>query len=150
MKDIAIFRTLSLIPAFIFGIPSNMIGLLVVFIIIDTVTGTILSYVVDGKHSLKSRIMTTGVISKGLAILVPLMLASFGHVSQIQMQTLAQGLLGVLLVAEMYSVIGNIISIKKRERMKEIDAFSFVLLQVQKMLLKMSGYKGDLEKEKSN
>lgn len=144
MKQIEILKSLTLIPAFIFGLPTNMIWLLVVFIFIDTLTGVILSFIVDGKRSIRSRILATGAISKGLSIVVPLMLASLSGISEVDFVFLAKGLLGVLLIAELYSTTNNIISIRKKKRLHEIDAFSFVLLKLQKTLLKMSGYKDEL------
>jgi len=111
---------------------------LIVFMVTDVITGMIRSYLLNGKDSVKSSVWERGVLSKGLVILVPLGigLAGKGVGLDAELPLVAQGIINIMIFAEMYSWIGNIYSIRTGKIKKEFDAMNYVLRAIQAMLKK--------------
>lgn len=128
------------IPAFLIaiGIPEQAswsIVVLTILMIVDFVTGILTSYEIDGREAITSRKMTMGAIAKALILLVPFILIITAKGLGIDVLFFVQGSISMLIVAESYSVIGNIYAFKTRKRTKEIDAVSMVLKNIKDMIL---------------
>lgn len=119
--------------AFIIGaveLSTEAFAIFGVLIVIDTITGILRSSRVFGARSVTSLKLTSGVISKLLIIGVPLIIAWAGKGAGIPMGALAQGALSMLILAEAYSILGNIHAIRTGKNVKEFDAINWVLEKV--------------------
>jgi len=113
-----------------FGLSSLPVESFVIFgglVVLDTVTGVIRSIILKGGKSFTSMKLTSGVVSKLLVILVPLVIAWAGNGSGINLLPLAKGALSMLVLAESYSIIGNIHAIRTRKDTVEFDAIAAIL-----------------------
>ena len=128
------------IPAFLMAVgleeqTSWGIFVLTVFMLLDVVVGVLASYKIDGKKSIKSRKATAGVVAKGMIVLIPMIISLTGKGIGMDMNFWNRGFLSVLILSELYSILGNIHSFKVGIRMPEIDAVSLVLGRIRKVVL---------------
>lgn len=124
------------------GLSAQAFAIFGALIIIDTLTGIIRAVRLKGGRSVTSLRLTSGVISKLLIILVPLIIAWAGQGSGLNLTLVAQGALSMLILAEAYSIIGNIHAIRVGKDLKEFDAIAWVLTKVRSVIenyLKNSG-----------
>jgi len=135
MKTLTIIKNLIYVPILWVGLPIENYGILFVLMVIDIITGVIASYVINGKHSLKSHIFASGVTSKLLMLTVPLVLALVAKGVGIDIIKVATHALSLFVLSEGYSIIGNYISIKQKKYVEEFDAMSFVLRKIQESIL---------------
>lgn len=112
------------------GLSTQAFAIFGVLIIGDTITGVIRSLKLRGGRSVTSLKLTSGVISKLLIITVPLIIAWAGKGAGINLHALAQGALSMLILAEAYSVLGNIHAIRVGKDLKEFDAITYILEKV--------------------
>ena len=140
----AIIKHLGYIPAVIFGLSTHSYAILALFIIIDTFTGVLRAGILHGWREVTSFKFTTGLISKLLVILIPMMIALAGKGTGINLTFLAQSAIGMLILAQFYSILGNIHAIKIRKDVREFDAVSWVITHIQSVVEKIlvDGNKG--------
>lgn len=112
------------------GLDAEAFAVLGVLVIIDTITGVLRSMTIYGGRSFTSSKLTSGVVAKALIVSVPLLVAWAGRGAGIDMENLAQGVLSVLIFAELYSILGNIYAIHIQKDVKEFDAVAFILDKV--------------------
>ena len=112
------------------GLSVESFSILGVLVVVDTFTGVTRAMVIHGKRSFTSTKLTSGVLSKSFIVCVPLLVAWSGKGAGIDMTGLAQGVLSVLIIAELYSTLGNIYAIHIRKDVKEFDAIAFILHRV--------------------
>jgi phage-related holin len=136
ITGIALFKNLLYIPAFILGLSIHSYGILAILMVIDTFTGIIRSVTITGGRSFKSSALRDGVLKKVVVLTVPFVLALAGEGVGLDITFLATGTLGLFILAETYSIIGNIYSIRVGKVVHEFDAISYVLGLVQMTLLK--------------
>jgi hypothetical protein len=99
----------------------------------DLFTGLAKAYRIE--NSISSYKLRIGVISKILYLCVPIILAltvrginiSFGN-------WLISFSVNALILAEAYSILGNIYTFKTKRKMKEIDAISYILRAIKRQL----------------
>lgn len=115
-------------------------------IVLDTVTGIIKSGIVRGWTSVTSVKATSGVLAKMLIIFVPLIIAWAGRGAGIPLLGFAKGALSILILAEAYSVIGNIHAIARRKEGQEFDAVSWSINVVKRSLEKLLKATGNPDK----
>lgn len=124
------FKHLGYVLAFVVGstgLSTDNFFILGAMLSIDTITGIIRSGTIHGWHSVTSARATSGIVSKVLVMLVPLIIAWAGKGADINMLFVAKGALSVIILAEAYSTISNIYAIAKREDVAEFDAISWSL-----------------------
>lgn len=109
------------------GLNAEAMATLALLMIADTITGMIRVAVIDGPNKLTSSRWWTGVISKGLIWMVPAILSWTGKGAGINFTPVATAMLSMLVLAEGYSVLGNIYSIHTRKEKREWDAVAFVI-----------------------
>lgn len=109
------------------GLSIESFAIFGVLIVIDTITGVARTMIIHGGRSFTSSKLTSGVIAKAFIISVPLLVAWAGKGAGIDMTALAQGVLSVLIIAELYSILGNIYAIHIRRDVAEFDAVAFIL-----------------------
>ena len=108
--------------------------LLAILLIIDFVTGIAKVYVIN-KKNLKSYKAIAGVLAKISVLLIPIVLAIVAKQAQYDMYFFTNTVITMLMLAEAFSIIGNIRSIHQRKEVEEVDAMSFVLSKVSKLLI---------------
>jgi len=109
------------------GLDSQAFAIFGVLIVVDTLTGVIRSIRIRGGESFTSLQLTGGVVSKGLIISVPLLIAWAGAGAGLDLTLVAKGVLSVLILAELYSILGNIHAIHVKRDVKEFDAVAWIL-----------------------
>lgn len=129
-------KNLSYIPAMILGLSMHSYSSLAVLLIIDVITGAWRSSVLEGGQSVTSWKAVNGLVSKFLFLLIPLVVAFMGKGIGLELVSLAQSALGVLILATGYSIIGNIYTIRTGIRVKEFDAIRIILKQIEALLEK--------------
>ena len=132
--EITILKHLGFIPAILIGLPLESFVVLAVFMVVDTLVGIVKSMVIDGCRSFRSFRLAAGVSSKGIIILVPLLVAWAGKGAGVDLTFLAQSVLGLLIFSELYSILGNLHAIRMRKHVPEWDAVNFVLQKVQAVI----------------
>ena len=132
-----ILKHLAYIPAVIFGLSTHSYAILAFFILLDTFTGVLRAGILHGWREVTSFKFTTGLVSKLLIIFIPLMIALAGKGVGMDLTFVAQSAIGMLILAQFYSILGNIHAIKIRKDVKEFDAVSWVISHVQSIVEKM-------------
>lgn len=130
------------VPAFLMaiGFPDQtawLITSLAVLMVIDTISGVMLSGKIDGLLSITSRKLAAGVVSKSLILLIPFMFAMVAKGFGINFDVYLFGTVGLLVLAELYSVLGNIQSYRTGKRLPEIDVVSLALSKIRKAILSL-------------
>lgn len=141
LTHIAWIKNVSYIAAFFafgeyLGFETEVMAIFVTLMIIDVFTGVIRAYVVEGGKALRSAIGTRGILAKVLLITAIFSVALAGKGVGVEAQALANGAMGVLILSEAYSILGNIHSIRTRKAKAEFDAVSWMLAQLRSLLEK--------------
>lgn len=131
MSIVTIIKNLGYIPAVLIGLSSESYAILALFMVIDTIIGIIKAYVLYGGRSIKSQKLTLGIVKKLTVLIVPLLLAWGGRGAGIDLTLIAQSAIGVLVLSELYSILGGIYSIRTKEEIHEFDAVSLFLRKMQ-------------------
>jgi toxin secretion/phage lysis holin len=118
------------------GFETEIMGIFVLLMILDIITGVIRAYVVEGGTALRSAIGTRGILAKLLLMAAIFSVALAGKGVGIEAEALANGAMGVFILSEMYSILGNIHSTKTRKPKAEFDAVTWILGQVRILLEK--------------
>lgn len=121
------------VPLFAYtGISHELIIILSVLLFADIFTGAIRECLI-GK--LKSRELMKGITSKVLLLIVPFILILVGKGVDIDMSPIAKLVLSTFIVAEGYSIIGNIVQIRMKDMsLGEQDAITMVLEKAQQII----------------
>lgn len=139
LTPMAALKNLSYVAAFIsaaawLGFEPESITIFMILMTLDIVFGTIRAGVVDGWRSVRSALLSRGVVAKLLLLGVPvtcaLAIKGVGYPPEI----LAQGVVNVLILSEAYSVLGNIHSALSRAPKNEFDAVAYVLSLIKTLL----------------
>lgn len=112
-----------------FNISSESLGILVILLVIDYITGVAKTYVIN-KEDIRSYRAIAGIIAKVSVLLVPIILAVAAKQIGYDMSTFVDTVISMLVLAECYSIIGNVRVIQTGKVVYEIDAVSFVLGKV--------------------
>jgi toxin secretion/phage lysis holin len=126
-----LLRNLAYIPAFILGLSTISYSILALLMVIDTMTGVMKSFTIRGKRSITSQILGQGLVKKLSRILIPITLAVAGKGVGIDVSAIATGSLGLFILAEVYSILGNARAIQTGVEVHEFDALEFVFSRLQ-------------------
>lgn len=110
-----------------------------VLLVIDYITGLYKAKILG--HSITSNKMKYGCISKMLLILVPIVLAIGAKSVGADMDKALIVGINILIISEIYSIIGNIYSARTKEEFPEWDAVAMIGKMIRNLLLKLSGDK---------
>lgn len=116
-----------------FNISSESLGILAILLVIDYMTGIAKTYVIN-KEDIRSYRAIAGIIAKVSVLLVPITLAVAAKQINYDLSAFVDTVISMLVLAEVYSIIGNIRSIQSGKPVYEIDAVSFVLGKVSNMI----------------
>ena len=118
------------------GFETEVMAIFSTLMIIDVFTGITRAGVVEGRSALRSAIGTRGILAKILLITALFSVALAGKGVGVEAAALANGAMGVLILSEAYSILGNIHSIRTRKPKAEFDAVTWMLAQVRFLLEK--------------
>lgn len=123
-----------LVPLFAYtGISYELVIILTVLIGMDCVTALIREVIVG--NQVTSRTLWVGFTAKTLLIIVPFVLILVGKGANIDMSPIAKLVLSTFIIAEGYSILGNIVQIRnKDETLSEQDAITYVLRKAQAII----------------
>ena len=133
--EIFTLKNAGLLLAFLIGavgLPMESFTIFAGLIFLDSFTGVLRAGMLHGWRSVTSAKFTSGLITKMLVIIVPLVVAWAGKGAEIDLLPLAKGTLTAFILAEAYSVLGNIHAIRTGEDKKEWDAIAWILCNVRK------------------
>lgn len=113
------------------GLDAEKLTILALLMGIDMITGTIKAYVV--KSDITSRRWIAGFLSKMVVLLVPFTIALMAKGVDFDIKWFVGLCISILVVAEAYSIVGNIHTIKTGEAVREIDAVSAIIQALRKI-----------------
>ena len=133
------FKNSSYVLAFIasseyFGLAPESVGVLAALIVLDIATGIAKSGILYGWRSVCSSRLASGTLAKMLLLLVPMSLALAGRGVGIDLTMIAQSAITVLVLSQVYSIIGNIHAVQTRTDKNEFDAVAFIMHGVRDFL----------------
>lgn len=139
--SLTVLKNLSYIAAFFafgeyLGFETEVMAIFVSLMIIDVFTGVVRAYVVEGGKAVRSAIGTRGILAKVLLITAIFSVALAGKGIGVEAVAFANGAMGVLILSEAYSILGNIHSSRTRKPKAEFDAVTWMLAQVRFLLEK--------------
>ena len=130
MSTTTALKNLAYIPAFILaptGVSTEAVFILFSIMMFDMVTGIIKSTIIYGPQEVTTNLAIAGLFKKLTLLGVPVMLAWGGEAIGINFIFLVKGTFSILVLYEIYSNIGNIISARKGKEVREYDALSELL-----------------------
>ena len=121
------------------NIEKEQMMLLAILLVIDYLTGLYKARMLG--HSITSNKMKYGCISKLLLLLVPIVLAIGAKSAGADFGFALLVGINILIISEIYSIIGNIYSSRTKEELPEWDAVSIIGKKIRNTLLRISGEK---------
>lgn len=116
------------------GFHPESLAIFTVLMMVDFVTGVARSSKVDGGQSVTSEGWRVGIVKKVLTMTALFTLGLTGKGVGFDIATVVQGSVTVLILAEAYSILGNIHSYMTGKPKDEFDAISVILNSVGKIL----------------
>ena len=111
--------------------------LFALLLIIDYITGLAKAKTLG--HSITSNKMKYGLISKLSLIIVPLVVAMGAKALGADSHYVLTSGMYILILSEVYSIIGNVYSARTKEEFPEYDALAMIGKQIRNILIKQSG-----------
>lgn len=135
-------KNLSYVAAFIVGVEylgfnPESLSILVILMIVDIIMGISRVYLIEGGRAIRSSILKKGVLAKILLITGLFSIGLAGRGFGMELQQFAQGVVSVLILGELYSILGNIHSARTGEPKVEFDAVVWMLGKVKTLLDKL-------------
>lgn len=116
-------------------IDAKKLSILVVLMCIDMLTGTFKAY--RTKENITSRRWIAGFLSKLVVLLVPFTIALMAKGVDFDVKWFIGFSLSIMVIAEAYSILGNIYTFKTGEAVTEIDAVSAIIKVLRNFLENM-------------
>lgn len=142
MQNLKLFKSFSyfvIVPILAYlELSAELVGILCTLIVLDIVTAIIREYVTGSR--IRSRMFWIGVSAKLLLILIPFVVILVGKGAGINLLPLGRITLSIFIVAEGYSIIGNIMQTRMKDpTIDEQDAITAVIKGIEKTLKKILG-----------
>lgn len=118
------------------GFDPQSLGIYAALMIIDVITGVLRAGMVDGCRSVTSANGKRGVLSKILALSGLFAVGLMGKGVGFDVAGIMQGVVTVFILAETYSILGNVYSARTGKPKLEFDAIAWLTLQIRELLLK--------------
>lgn len=116
-------------------IDAKKLSILVVLMCIDMLTGTFKAY--RTKENITSRRWIAGFLSKLVVLLVPFTIALMAKGVDFDVKWFIGFSISIMVIAEAYSILGNIYTFKTGEAVAEIDAVSAIIKVLRNFLENM-------------
>lgn len=118
------------------GINGEAYFLLAVLLFIDYITGIMKAKSLG--HCITSNKMKYGVISKFSLLFIPVILAIGAKAVGADFKTILTVGINILVLSEVYSVIGNVYSIRTKQELPEYDAVAMIGHKIRSALVRIS------------
>lgn len=118
------------------GFNPHSMGILIALMTVDVITGIVRACVQEGCHTVRSSIGVRGVLAKILLLTALFSVGIAGKGVGFEMNSIVQGAVNILIIAELYSILGNIHSARTGKKKNEFDAVAFILKQIKNLLTK--------------
>lgn len=137
-----LFKNFSYILIFIasieyLGFKPEMLGVLGLLMIIDIITAIARVWLNEGGQNIRSAVLKRGITAKLLLWAGLFSVAIASKALGFEMHEFAQGTVSVIILGELYSVLGNIHSARTGAVKVEFDALAWMLGRVKEMLTKL-------------
>lgn len=116
------------------GFHPQTLAIFTFLMIIDIITGIARSAMVDGAKTVSSSALRDGVLKKALLLTALFTIGLAGQGVGFDLSLYIQASVTVLMLAEMYSILGNIHSARTGKKKVEFDAVSVLLDELQKII----------------
>ncbi|MCG3690147.1 phage holin family protein [Aliarcobacter butzleri] len=133
----SIFYSYILITLDYAGIPEKTFVVMIILMTVDTLTGIWKGYILK---ELSSSPITTGILRKS-GILIALYMIFLGNSIVPELGFIANLFVGLFVLAELISIVGNIVAIREKYKISEHDA----LIQVSEVLKDLFKKKGKID-----
>ncbi|MDN5061377.1 phage holin family protein [Aliarcobacter butzleri] len=133
----SIFYSYLLISLDYAGIPEKTFIVMIILMTVDTLTGIWKGYILK---ELSSSPITTGILRKS-GILIALYMIFLGNSIVPELGFIANLFVGLFVLAELISIVGNIVAIREKYKISEHDA----LIQVSEVLKDLFKKKGKID-----
>ncbi|MDY0192620.1 MAG: phage holin family protein [Aliarcobacter butzleri] len=133
----SIFYSYILISLDYAGIPEKTFVVMIILMTVDTLTGIWKGYILK---ELSSSPITTGILRKS-GILIALYMIFLGNSIVPELGFIANLFVGLFVLAELISIVGNIVAIREKYKISEHDA----LIQVSEVLKDLFRKKGKID-----
>lgn len=133
----SIFYSYILISLDYAGIPEKTFVVLCILMTVDTLTGIWKGYILK---ELSSSPITTGIIKKS-GLLIALYMIFLGVSVVPELNFIGNLFVGMFILAELISIVGNIVAIREKYKISEHDA----LIQVSEVLKDLFKKKGKID-----
>lgn len=133
----SIFYSYILISLDYAGIPEKTFVVMIILMTVDTLTGIWKGYILK---ELSSSPITTGIIKKS-GLLIALYMIFLGVSVVPELNFIGNLFVGMFILAELISIVGNIVAIREKYKISEHDA----LLQVSEVLKDLFKKKGKID-----
>ncbi|MFW0714058.1 phage holin family protein [Aliarcobacter butzleri] len=133
----SIFYSYILISLDYAGIPEKTFVVMIILMTVDTLTGIWKGYILK---ELSSSPITTGIIKKS-GLLIALYMIFLGVSVVPELNFIGNLFVGMFILAELISIVGNIVAIREKYKVSEHDA----LLQVSEVLKDLFKKKGKID-----
>lgn len=110
------------------GIETEWFAILTVLLILDFLTGITKAFFINER--ITSKRMWLGSVKKLILLIVPIVVALMFKVTGINWDKMMLWFIGILCVAEWYSIFANVVMIRTGQRYNEFDAVTFVLKKI--------------------
>lgn len=139
MSNLAALKNISYVAAFIagsefLGFNPEALAALIFLMLLDLITGVIRAGIVNGGRSIKSSILRNGILAKVLLLVSLLAMGITTEGVGLDIGLFSQGVVSVLMLGELYSILGNVHSVKTGEKKVEFDAVGWLLGKVKDAL----------------
>lgn len=126
--------TLTVVKTFIYGvfvfldINADVVQILAILMGIDTILGIIKTFVLNKRFTFKKLLF--GLLSKAAVLIVPMILALTARALSFDFSWFVNAVLNILVVAEAFSSISNVISIKEKKELENSDFITILLKRI--------------------
>jgi len=136
-KATTVFATLATSILLYTSIPKETILVYLALNFSDVIIGTLASI---KYHTFKFSCLTTGIITKMVTVMLPLLvivgLTSLNLINETITQFSYVGIMAFFILGELHSVMSNLHYLKKGDRLPEIDTLIYIDKKVRKLLRK--------------
>ena len=117
------------------GLDAQKLTILIILMCMDMLTGTIKAYKIN--ENITSRRWIAGFLSKLVVLIVPFTIALMAKGVDFDVKWFIGFSLSIMVIAEAYSILGNIYTFKTGEAVAEIDAVSAIIKVLRNFLENM-------------
>lgn len=148
LKDTAflVFNSCLLCMAWILnwaGINPDAFFVLSVLVVFDYITG--IGKAKKLKIPITSKTSTYGILAKLSILIMPLILGLTAKGLDVDASTFVNVAMDLIILSELYSIIGNVYTIRSGEKIAEYDALSLLANKIKQTMLKLADSKDDKE-----